>query len=95
MPLSLIRLSTTEVYRAWLKSEYLFRTCSVATNMVTSLQIHSDLYYYFVSFLANYETISHSFFFTPIVALLQAVLQNENGTVLERPTKNEEQNSTG
>ena len=58
-----------------IKSEYLFRKCSVATDLVTSHQIHSNLCYYAVLFLANYVTSPYSIFFTPIAALLQAVLQ--------------------
>ena len=60
------------------KSEYLFRTCPVATDLVTSHQFHSsfNLCYYAVPFLlANYGTIPYSLIFTPIAALLQAVLQ--------------------
>ena len=48
------------------------------------------LCYYAVQFLANYGTIPYSVIFTPIAALLQAVLQNEYGTVPERPSRNGE-----
>ena len=41
MSISLIRLNATAVYRAWLKIEYLFRLCSVATDMMKSFQFHS------------------------------------------------------
>ena len=75
MSMSLIRLITTAVYRASLKSEYLFRTCSAATNLVTSLQFHANLCSYAVPFLANYGTIPNPLIFTHIAALLQAVLQ--------------------
>ena len=58
------------------KSEYLFRTCSVATNLVTSLDFHSNLMcFYVVPSLANYGTVSYSPIFTPLAALLQAMLQ--------------------
>ena len=58
------------------KNEFLFRTCSVAIHLVTSHQFHSDLCYYAVPFLlANYGAIPCSLIFTPIAALLQAVLQ--------------------
>ena len=43
--------------------------------MVTSLDFHSDLYYYTVPFLTNYGTVPYSLFLTAITALLQAVLQ--------------------
>ena len=49
--------------------------CSVATDLVTWHQFHSSLCYNAVPFLANYGTIAYSLIFTPIVALLQAVLQ--------------------
>ena len=75
MSINLIRLNTTAVYRAWLKTEYLFRTCSVATDLVTSLQFLSNLCNYDVPFLGNYGKIPYSLIFTPIAALLQAVLQ--------------------
>ena len=57
------------------KSEYLFRTCSVNTNLVTSLEFHSNLCYYAGPFLANYGKIPYSLILTPIAALLQVVLQ--------------------
>ena len=57
------------------KSEYLFCTCSVATNLVTLLEFHSDLWYYAVPFLAKYGTVPYSLNLTPIAVLLQAVLQ--------------------
>ena len=47
-------LITTAVIEPDFKSEYLLRTCSVATNLVTSLEYHSDMCYYAVPFLANY-----------------------------------------
>ena len=57
------------------ESDYLFRTCSVATDLVTSYQFHSNLCDYAVPFLlANYRTVPYSLIFTPIAALLQAVL---------------------
>ena len=57
------------------KSECLFRTCCVATDLLTSHQFHSNLCFYAVPFMASYRTIPYSLFFTPIAALLQAVLQ--------------------
>ena len=95
MSIRLIGLITTAVYTARLKSEYLFRTCSVATNLVISLQFHSDLCYYAVPFVAKSGAIPYSLIFNPIAALLQAVLQNEHGTIPEWPSRNEEQNNTG
>ena len=66
-------LITTEIIERDFKSEYLFCTSSVATNLVTSLEFYSDFYYYAVPFLANHGTVPHSLI--PIAALLQAVLQ--------------------
>ena len=68
------------------KSEYLFHTCSVATNLVTSIEFHSSLCYYAVPFLANYGTVPFSLILTPIAALLRAVLKEntepfQNGLV--------------
>ena len=58
------------------KSEDLFRTCSVATDLVALHHFYSNLCYYAVPFLlANYGTIPYSLIFTPMAALLQAVLQ--------------------
>ena len=68
-------LITTEIVERDFKSEGLFRTCSVVTNLVTSLVVHSDLCYYSVPFLANYRTVLYSLVLTPVAALLQAVLQ--------------------
>ena len=59
------------------KSEYLFRPCSVATSLVTSLELHSDLCYYVGPFLANDGTVPYSFIYPPIAVLLQAVLQKK------------------
>ena len=36
-------LITTEIIERYFKSEYLFRTCSVATNLMISLEFLSDL----------------------------------------------------
>ena len=73
------------------KSEYLICRCSVATNLVTSLELHSDLCFYAMPFLANYGTVPFSPILTPIAALLQAVPTGEYGTVPERLGRNEEQ----
>ena len=41
-----------------IKSEYLFRRCSFATNLVTSFQLHFTLlWYYAVPFLTNYGSV--------------------------------------
>ena len=72
---NIFALITTAFIERDFKSEYLFRTCCVATNLVTSLEFHSDLCYYAVPFLANYGTVPYSLFFTSIAALLQAVLE--------------------
>ena len=42
---------------------------------------------------ANYGTLPYSLIFTPIAALLQAVLQANTKTVPGRPSRNEEQSS--
>ena len=68
-------LINTAIIERGFKSEYSFLTFSVATNLVTSLELHSNLYYYAVPFLANYGTVPYSLILTPIAALLQAVLQ--------------------
>ena len=70
-----LALITTAIIERDVTSEYFFRTCSVATNLVTSVELHSDLCYYAVPFLANYGTVPYSLIFTPIAALLQAVVQ--------------------
>ena len=44
----------------YFKSGYLFRTCSTATDLVTSLYFHSNFCYYAVPLLAKYGTISYS-----------------------------------
>ena len=87
MSINVIRLTTTAAYRGWLKSEYLFRTCSIGTDLVTSLQFHSNLCYYDVAFLANYGTIPCSLIFTPIAVLLQAVLQMNTEPFRNGPVK--------
>ena len=74
MSISLIKLTTTVVYRAWLKSEFLFRTGSIETNLVTSLQFLSNLCYYALRILTKYGAIPCSLIFTLIAALLKAVL---------------------
>ena len=94
MSKKLIRLTTTAPYKAWLKSEYL----SVRVPLLPIWWCHFSLIrlcYYAVPFPANYGTVPYSLIFTPIAALLQAVLQNENETIPERPSRNEEQNNTG
>ena len=80
---------TTAIIEREIKSEYLFRTYSVATNTVTSLEFHSDLCYYAAPLLANYGTVPYSLILTLIGALLQAVLQEntepfQNGLVKMR-----------
>ena len=67
-------LITNAIIERDFKKEYLFRTCSVGTNLVTSLEFHFDLCYYAVPFLANYGTVPYSLILTPIAALLQALL---------------------
>ena len=74
-------LITTAIIERNFNSEYLFRTSSVNTNLVTSLQLHSNLCYFALPFLANCGTVPFSLIFTPIAALLQAVLQ-ENTELL-------------
>ena len=68
-------LLTTEIIERDFKSECLFRTCSVATNLVTPIEIHSDLCHDAVPFLANYRSVPSSIILTPIASLLQAVVQ--------------------
>ena len=70
-------LITTVIIDSDFKSEYLFRTCSAATDLVTSLEFHSGFWYFAVPFLANYGTVLYSLILTPIAALLQAVLQEK------------------
>ena len=67
-------LITTGIIKPDFKSEYLFRTCSIANNMVASVELLSDLCYYAVLFLANYGTVPYSIIFTLVAALLQSVL---------------------
>ena len=64
-------LITAAIIKLDFKSEYLFRTLSVQTDLVTSLEFQSDLCHYAVSFLANYGAVPYSFIFTPIAAPLQ------------------------
>ena len=86
-------LITIAIIERDFKSEYLFCTCSVATNLVTSLQFHSDLCNYVVPFLANYGIVPHSLIFTPNSRTATNSATNEYGTVPEWPSRNEEQNS--
>ena len=84
-----IALQRNAIIERDFKSEHLFRTCSVATNLVTSLEFHSNLSYYIVPLLANYGTVPYSLVFTPIAVQLQAVLQENtepfrNGRVERR-----------
>ena len=67
-------LKTANIERHF-KSEYLFRTSSVATNLVASVEFFSELCSFAVPFLANYGTAPYSLGFNPVAALLQAVLQ--------------------
>ena len=57
------------------KSEYFCGMCAVATNPVTTLEIHSDFCYYALPFIANYGRVPYPLIFNPIAALLQEVLQ--------------------
>ena len=70
---------TTAIIERDFKSEYLFRRCSVATNLMMSFEFQSDLCYYAVPFLANYGTVPYSLIFTPIAEVLPAVLQENTG----------------
>ena len=72
-----IVLITTTIIERDFKSEYLFRTCSVVSNLVTSLEFHSDLCYYAVRFLANYGRVPYSLNLTLVAALQQAVLHED------------------
>ena len=74
MSIGLIKLQQQYVEPDF-KSEILLRRCSVATNLVTSHQFHSNLCFYAVPLLDNYGMIPYSLIFTPIATLLQAVLQ--------------------
>ena len=59
-----------------LKVNNFFHTCSVATDLVTSLQFHSHFCYYAaVPFPAIYGPVPESLCLTSIAALLQALLQ--------------------
>ena len=70
------------------KSEYLFRTCSVAISLVTSPLISFRLLGYYAvpavlkicAVLPKYGAVLYSPIFTPITALLQAVLQANTET---------------
>ena len=82
-------LMTTAIIKRDFKSEYLFRTCSVATNLVKSFEFLSNLCQYAVLFLPNYGTVPYSLILTPTAALLQALLQEKtepfrNGLVAMR-----------
>ena len=70
-----IALKVTAIQERDFRSEYLFRTCSFITNLMMSLEVHSDLCYYAVPFLPNYRTVPYSLILTPIAAPLEAVLQ--------------------
>ena len=70
-------LKTTAIIEHDFRNECLFRTCSVANNLVTSLKFHSDLCEYAVLFLANLGTVPYSLIFTQRAMLLQAVLQEK------------------
>ena len=84
-------LITTASIERDFRSEYLFRTCSVATSLVTSLEFHSDLCEYAVPFLTNYGKVPYSLIFNPIAALLQAVLQKNTEPFRNSSGRNEEQ----
>ena len=85
-------LITTAITECDIKSEYLFRTCSIATNPVTSFEFHSDLCLYAVPFLFNCGTVPYSLFLISIAALLQAVLPENTEPFLNNRVGNEEQN---
>ena len=70
-------VETTANKKRDFKRGYLFRTFSVATNQVTSIEFLSDWCYYAGPFLANYGSVPYSPIFIPIAALLQAVLQEK------------------
>ena len=79
-------LTTTATKKRDFKSQFLFRPCSGATNLVTSFEFYCDLCYYAVPFLANYGTVPNSLIFTTIAAMLLTVLQEntkpfQNGQV--------------
>ena len=85
-------LITTASIERDFRSEYLFRTCSVATSLVTSLEFHSDLCEYALPFLVNYGKFPYSLIFTPIeFSLLQAVLQKNTEPFRNSSGRNEEQ----
>ena len=68
---------TTAVIERDFKSEYLFRTLSIATNLLMSLEFRSISCYYAVPFIDNYGRAPYSLNLIPIAALLQAVLQEK------------------
>ena len=76
--------------------------CSVAANLVTSLQFHSNLRYYAEPFLANHGILPFSLILTPIAALLHAMQQMNmesfrNGLIetRNRAVRNSRKLSTG
>ena len=75
-----VALITTATIEHDLKSGCFFRTCSVATSLVTSLEFDSHLFFYAVLLPANYETVPWSLIPTPKAALPQAVLQENTET---------------
>ena len=74
-------LIITTIIERDFKSEYLICTCSVATDLVTSVEFNSDLCYYAVPFLANHGTAPYSLILTPIATLLQKTERFRNGMV--------------
>ena len=73
------------------KSEYLFRTFSVATNLVTSPKSSFRLLrYYAVPFWPTTEQFSH---FQSYCSAVTSSATSEYRTVPERPSRNEEQSS--
>ena len=79
-------LLRTAIIERDVKSEYLFRTCSDAINLMTSHEFPSDLCYYAVPFLANYGTVpySYSLILTPIQRCYKQYykkIRNPSGTV--------------
>ena len=66
-------IKTTIIERDF-KNEYLFRTCSVTSNLVTSLEFYSDLCDYALRFLASDGRVPYSLVLTLLAALEPTVL---------------------
>ena len=92
MSINLIKLHPQYIEHDF-KSEYLFRTCSVATNLVTSYHFRSKLYYYVLPFLlAKYGAIPYSLIFHSHSRTATSNATSEYETVPERTSTNEELN---